>query len=194
MAKKTVVYDGVVYTRYDGRFYYNPNGTYLAKKIKTSLHRQIWLDAGRTIPEGWHIHHIDGDVDNNTLENFDCIPCSEHLRKHIKEKQVEMQQKLDLWRRSDEGQQTLRDNARKMHKNTPRRSCTCKNCGNTFETRHPTKNTCSSSCKKAMGIKQIEKTCEICSKTFWARKASYRETQTCSYSCGWALRKKKAGV
>ena len=44
---KIIEYRRVVYRRYEGRLYYNPGGGGI------SLHRQIWLDAGNVIPDGW---------------------------------------------------------------------------------------------------------------------------------------------
>src|SRR5687767_7884520 len=113
MAKR-VLYRGVVYTRYDGRRYYNPNGTILASG-GTSLHRQIWLDAGNSIPAGYHVHHKDHDYDNNDISNLECLPPAEHLRRHYKERmEGDLGAKLRAWRESADGKEKLRDNARKM--------------------------------------------------------------------------------
>lgn len=194
MGSKSVVYRGVVYTRYEGRRYYNPNGKILASG-GTSLHRQVWLDAGREIPSGWHIHHVDHDNDNNDISNLECLPASEHLRRHHAERITgDLGEKLSAWRRSDDGRATLRANARKMRERTPERSCSCGNCGKPFTTRHPTKAFCSAACGEQAGYRQVEKDCPICGARFWAKHNSNKATQTCSYRCGWALRRKKAGL
>lgn len=44
--------------------------------------RKVWIRNGRHIPKSWHIHHIDGDFTNNTLENLECLSASDHARKH----------------------------------------------------------------------------------------------------------------
>lgn len=189
MAKKTIEYRGVIYTRYDGRLYYNPNGTILSQG-GTSLHRQMWLDAGREIPDGWHVHHTDNDHDHNALDNFECLPPGEHWRLHIRERMGEIQAKLAEWRATDGGKQTLRDNARKMHARTPRRSLTCACCGRAFKTRHPSKIYCSPKCSLEVHARQIWKNCEICGAEFWTKRHKTKEVRTCSYRCGWALRRK----
>ena len=44
------------------------------------LHRRMWEDAHGTIPDQYDIHHLDENKTNNTLENFECLPKSEHTR------------------------------------------------------------------------------------------------------------------
>jgi hypothetical protein len=46
------------------------------------LHRLIWEDINSPIPEGYHIHHIDGNKINNDLSNLKLIEISEHLSLH----------------------------------------------------------------------------------------------------------------
>jgi hypothetical protein len=48
-----------------------------------SLHRAVWEEAHGPIPDGYHIHHKDGDRDNNTLENLEMLPCTKHLSDHF---------------------------------------------------------------------------------------------------------------
>lgn len=43
------------------------------------LHRDAWKTAFGPIPDGCHIHHRDGNVFNNRLENLECVPASDHL-------------------------------------------------------------------------------------------------------------------
>lgn len=185
---KAVTYGGVVYRRYPGRLYYNPGGG------GTSLHRRVWLDAGREIPPGWHIHHLDGDHDNNTLGNLACLPPNQHARQHIVARLAgELGERLAAWRSSPVGQRTLRDNARKMRAHTPLRTPTCRTCGAVFETRHPRRHFCSTACQTAAGY-ILERVCPICGKAFRAKPNNVRPTATCSYRCGWALRRSRAGL
>lgn len=43
-------------------------------------HRYLWEQVVGEIPDGHHIHHVDGDHLNNALENLSCITHSEHSR------------------------------------------------------------------------------------------------------------------
>jgi hypothetical protein len=50
-------------------------------------YRKIWKDAFGPIPKdeqgrSFEIHHIDGDIDNNSLSNLKCISIEEHLKLH----------------------------------------------------------------------------------------------------------------
>lgn len=44
--------------------------------------RRIWSEVNGPIPEGYHVHHRDGDFTNNQLKNLECISASEHMRLH----------------------------------------------------------------------------------------------------------------
>ena len=41
-------------------------------------HRKVWKDHNGLIPEGWIIHHIDGDKWNNRIENLEAMPRYDH--------------------------------------------------------------------------------------------------------------------
>lgn len=51
----------------------------------TYQHRDVWQAAHGAIPDGWHVHHKNGDTRDNRLENLECLPKSEHHRRHMKE-------------------------------------------------------------------------------------------------------------
>jgi hypothetical protein len=49
-------------------------------------YRKIWETHHKIkIPEGFEIHHIDGDRDNNLIENLKCVSIEEHLEIHKKQ-------------------------------------------------------------------------------------------------------------
>lgn len=58
-----------------------------------STHRHVWEEANGPIPEGWEVHHVDGDRFNNELSNLVAMSPEDHrahhahaAQKHPKEK------------------------------------------------------------------------------------------------------------
>jgi hypothetical protein len=51
------------------------------------LHRDIYSGTYGNIPHGWHVHHMDGNVHNNVLENLKAMPKCDHDRLHQMERQ-----------------------------------------------------------------------------------------------------------
>ena len=48
------------------------------------IHHLVWEEAHGPIPEGCEIHHIDGNGNNNALENLQCLTHMEHMQLHAK--------------------------------------------------------------------------------------------------------------
>jgi hypothetical protein len=46
------------------------------------LHRDVYSDTYGNIPRGWHVHHRDGDVHNNAIENLRALAPLDHQREH----------------------------------------------------------------------------------------------------------------
>lgn len=46
------------------------------------LHRLVWETFKGKIEEGYQIHHIDENKENNSLDNLKCESSTEHQRKH----------------------------------------------------------------------------------------------------------------
>lgn len=69
---------------YDGKkFSLRANGYYsLSNEDRCLMHRYVWNKEKYPIPEGYDIHHIDGDKSNNKIENLECLSKSEHTRKY----------------------------------------------------------------------------------------------------------------
>src|SRR5258708_4095523 len=93
------------------KFRINSSG-YVAFGKKGVLHRSIWELINGPIPDGFHIHHIDGNKLNNNIENLQCLSHAEHLSLHMTSNK-----KLHLWHRTEEGRQLLSINAKKIWKN-----------------------------------------------------------------------------
>lgn len=87
MAKReTIIYNGQKYNRYPEsnrrhlRVYYWKHDKW--KEPPVALHRQVWMDNYGEIPPGYHIHHKDGNTENNSIENLECISPKDHVKKH----------------------------------------------------------------------------------------------------------------
>jgi hypothetical protein len=78
MAHDPVVFNGRTY-RLTGK-YFTCHDKW--KQTPRRLHRDVWAEANGPIPEGCHIHHVDGDTCNNTLSNLQLLAHGEHLRLH----------------------------------------------------------------------------------------------------------------
>jgi len=65
--------------------YDKTTGYYKARKRYANrdyLHRDMWRAEHGNIPHGWLVHHKNEDKDDNRIENFECMPRSEHMARH----------------------------------------------------------------------------------------------------------------
>lgn len=191
MPTKCVTYKGVVYRRYGDRRYYVPSAKYIREGY-TSLHRQKWIDYWGAIPDWYHIHHKDGDPDNNRLSNLECVPAGAHALLHYVDR-GDLKQAQRKWAKSKQGQKTLKANMRTTRNSLPKRRLSCRYCHGAFVTRHPNQKYCSPECRERDNY-PLEKRCEICGGLFRAKAHKTKEVRTCSRRCGWALRRKNAGL
>ncbi len=53
----------------------------MAKREKS--YRKIWIENCGEIPDGYDIHHIDGDRNNNDISNLLALPSELHRKYHI---------------------------------------------------------------------------------------------------------------
>lgn len=188
---------------YKGRKYYlQSTGRYYARakrhnETEALLHRVIWQENFGDIPDGFHIHHIDGDWTNNEPDNLECISPSEHYDKHrsmyeARNNSIEniehlkkIREKAIEWSRSETGRKRLQEIGRQNYKNKPIVEKKCVVCGAVFKTKQPEQHKyCSKKCKsrkhEETRKKEVSK-CLECKKEFKTRaggKAKY-----CSYSC-----------
>ena len=128
----TIEYKGVKYHRYPDakrrqlRVYYQHHGKW--KEPPVFLHRKIYEDNFGPIPAGYHIHHKDGNTENNSPDNLQALPGRVHAgmesKKHWDEHGDEMRAK-----RRDP---SVRKKISESHKNLPKKPHTCELCGEVF--------------------------------------------------------------
>jgi ribosomal protein L37AE/L43A len=55
------------------------------KERNHKYYRRLWEKLnGKTIPEDYHIHHLDNDKTNNDIKNLVCVSPEEHFEIHKK--------------------------------------------------------------------------------------------------------------
>lgn len=56
------------------------------KGMRIFEHRYVWEKENGPIPDGYSIHHINGNQTDNRIENLELLPIGEHVRMHKKGK------------------------------------------------------------------------------------------------------------
>lgn len=139
-----------------------PSERYLSKG-GARLHRDVWKSAYGPIPKGCHIHHRDGDVINNQLENLECNNPKEHLSEnwklHKRNQTVHFtsyaRERAAEWHQSEEGRAWHKQNAIRTKNWTKwkREERDCPECGIKFQALIRKSGNaqiyCSSACKSA---------------------------------------------
>ena len=151
---KYIEYDGVKFFLNAGSGYYSHGFKNHGVTTNVSLHRYVWEKFNGTIPEGYEVHHIDGNRANNDITNLSCSRMQEHRRGHFIER---MGVKFD-------GKCLVCGCAIPKDKSGVFCSKRCKQAYARKEKRY-----------------MVERVCSVCGKTFLTNK--YREGKTCSPSC-----------
>lgn len=184
------------------RYYRKPPGYYKTHSAghEQYLHRAVWIANHGSIPDGYEVHHRDGDREHNDPENLDLLTIYEHHSGHMREAgRVE---------RSRENMRRAVAGAAKWRKQNPEAATTigrkgmaaardklrgapvelrCAQCGEMFGSyaNYTEQKFCSPACqsafRRASGVDDEERTCCICGAAFRVNK--YAPTQTCSRGC-----------
>lgn len=204
----SVVFNGVRYTR-------NPDAEQRSHRVyylETSgrkreyLHRAVWRAAnpGRTIPKGWHVHHIDHDPFNNAPSNLEAISTVDHGARHAGECSDSERENLErirplasAWHGSPEGIEWHREHGKRSWDNREYRTLTCECCGVEYQTRKAGEHArfCSRTCGNRVNDQshryQVQVPCPVCGTEFWQSK--YRpKPESCSNKCGSQIRRARA--
>lgn len=63
-----------------GVVYYRCGAYFQRKGVR--LHRVVWEAHNGPIPDGWHVHHRDGDRAENGIANLQLLRAADHSRHH----------------------------------------------------------------------------------------------------------------
>lgn len=163
---------------YNGHSFFETQKGYFLGNVSNTpkwLHRYVWECEKGEIPPKTHIHHIDGDKSNNSIENLCILTDREHLSLHhdseeSKKKAREnlkkfAQPKANEWHKSEAG----REMARKLYQNSKLRqnmtekvTMTCQICGKEYTTPRAMvykSKYCGQNCK-ATALRRRRKSCQ----------------------------------
>lgn len=208
-----VVFNGVTFRRYPNssnaydRNYYRASSQYHKQGIKY-LHREIWKASNGPIPDGCHIHHIDGDTLNNAPENLECLTASDHAELHARtmpnwkrrwlasQVRTQLQPKATQWHRSEAGKSFHSKLGQWSWQVRTFIQKTCEVCAQEFRTKDTRTEVrfCSNKCKamarRRTGVDDETRTCLWCQQLFTVNR--YASVRCCSNSCAASLRQSKA--
>lgn len=204
MDKKQIEYNGLKFNKDDKTGYYLSTTNVNGKRKR--LHRYVWECNYGEIPKGYHIHHIDKDKGNNSIENLELIKAGRHSRLHLTElatDEFKEKRKVNIkenalpkaieWHKSEEGRKWHREHYKKGLGQMEKEIFQCDYCGKEFQSISMGRNRfCSNKCKSAWrrksGIDDEERICVICNNKFITNK--YSKAKTCSGRCSGEYRKK----
>lgn len=193
ISDRTIIYDGVRFTKVCGRkYYYNT-------RVKRHLHQYVWEKHNKQrIPQGYQIHHINHDTEDNDISNLQLLKREEHLKHHGKnmseERREQLRQKVDNirplaseWHGSEEGREWHKEHYENMKEALyVREEKECEYCGNVFDGLKNHSRFCSNNCKSSWrrkaGLDDEVRICAWCGKEFLKNK--YSKAINCGRSCG----------
>ena len=189
MSEKYQYFNGLKFTRDD------KTGYYLNSTIRKRMHRYVWEFYHGEIPEGYHIHHIDGDKSNNDISNLEMIHGEKHQSGHSKkwheqhpgvgkENLDKAREFANEWHRSEEGRKWHSAHSKVLR--VGKRAMVCDMCGKEFEAVYNganrfCSNVCKSKWRRRSGIDNISRKCLFCGKEFVSNK--YDKQIYCSRGC-----------
>ena len=185
------------YQEYKGIYFCRDNNTgyYLNSTLKVRMHRYVWEQEVGPIPDGFDVHHIDGDKSNNSIDNLSLLTNRAHQILHGKEESRKAKMRLNIakaqeaakvWHSSPEGLAWHSEQGKRTAENVELKEFVCSYCGKKFLSKPfgPHKY-CSGACKsadrRASGADIEIRICEICGKEFTTSK--YSKTRFCSIEC-----------
>ena len=170
VVSEKIIRNGITYYRYpesskfERRMYFTASCEN-AKKGFTKLHRDIWKEANGEIPEGFIVHHKDGNTLNNDISNLGLISRSKHISLHNSlwsDERIKKQREAMLKAQKIRAEYQRTTKGREETSKTKKRSwekrkqdtdgwneSTCSICGGSFKSLLKTARFCSKECFNA---------------------------------------------
>lgn len=178
-------------------------GTYFQHNGKR-LHRAVWEFHNGRVPDGYHVHHIDGNTANNDIANLELLLQHDHLSMHSSTEEAKANARRTAaigrkyaaaWHKSPEASAFYKAHASEWAKHRKSVSLKCEHCGRSFTSTMSDTKFCSTACKaaarRASGIDNEQRTCAACGAGFEVNK--YDKQKCCSRKCAWQLRPRSFG-
>jgi hypothetical protein len=179
-----VWYGGVRWRRRrDGYYFHDTKRS--GRRIRRSLHRQVYADHHGPIPEGFDVHHRDENKGNNAPDNLELLTRGAHTRHHSTNRPASDAQRAAASARF----------IRRWLEEARVVALDCVQCGSRFESRilnHPSpRRFCSDECQDRWRVEPFtfqpeERACEQCGTAYTARKRSQRY---CGKACNMAAKR-----
>lgn len=204
-----VVFNGVSYRLMGaGRYYLSQSTSNEGRKKAKGLHVAIWEYYNKkSVPDGYEIHHKDGNCFNNSIENLEALP--KHLHRtmphRVTQKIIENMDRIRplaaAWHSSEEGIAWHSRHGKEVALNMPDYDCFCVYCGIAFTSKKIDAKFCCDKCgenyrrKYEKGKYLYTKKCDYCGELFTASKykPSSKERACCSKVCTNKLMHKNKG-
>ena len=163
------------------------------------LHVFVWRTENGDVPKGCHIHHIDGNKNNNEICNLACVNGKDHVSYHGKANAQQNRAKMSenlrenalpaaaQWHGSEVGRRWHSAHAKETMGNMKPIDFECKQCGRIYKSlplggkQTYCSNKCKTKARRESGVDNEERICVVCGKTFFSNK--YQKTKSCSKEC-----------
>jgi len=122
-------------------------------------HVWVWINVNKDIKKGFHIHHLDGDKSNNSIDNLKEISAGDHTRLHCTEERKQMAREwceiirhlTKEWHSSEEGHKWHVEHGKRCWENKKVITINCLMCFKEVETKTYHQKFCHQNCKAKYG-------------------------------------------
>lgn len=192
-----IVEDGIYFYKESAHGYYLGNVPIPGRKKRypMRLHVYVWQKYNGPVPEGYHVHHIDENKDNNDISNLELLKAHDHLSHHSKDKGDWARENLNKnarpkaveWHKSEKAKDFHKAHYEEVSKEIWLAPVTkiCEICGKEYTTTHAAaeksrfcSNNCKATFRRRSGADKIEFTCPQCGKTYM--KFKYSKAKVCA--------------